>query len=240
VAFLGCASVGPASVPVATIAHARQPEKHASTLIVLLPGKRSHAGDFARNGFVDLARDHGVDADLVEVDLDLRYYKKGTASLRLWEDVVAPARASGYERIWIVGISLGGSGAIAFARDHAEALTGLVLLSPWLGPPEAGEKIRAAGGLTTWTPDSEAVAGFVEALVVANWAFLKEVSASAAAPALYLGFGTDEPMLPSFDVLAAALPDDRVVRVPGGHRWKTWRALWEKILSLPPACRPWP
>jgi pimeloyl-ACP methyl ester carboxylesterase len=146
--------------------------------------------------------------------------------------VVGPARAAGYERIWIVGISLGGSGAITFARDHADAVAGLVLLSPWLGPPEVGETIRGAGGLAAWNPDSRVPTDPFESLVIGNWSFLKGVSAAGArAPALDLGYGLDEPMGPSLDVLAASLPSDHVVRVPGGHRWKTWRALWEDMLD---------
>jgi pimeloyl-ACP methyl ester carboxylesterase len=228
----GCASNRPALVPVGTVTHAQRPEGRASTLIVFLPGKRSRAGDFDRNGFIDAARARGIDADLVEGDLQISYYEDGTYSRRLWEDLVAPARAAGYQRIWIVGISLGGSGAIGFAREHPDAVAGLVLLSPWLGPPQVGETILAAGGLAAWTPDPGAAAGGFESFVIANWGFLKTVCATQGRiPPLTLGYGLDEPMEPAFDLLAAALPADRVVRVPGGHRWKTWRALWEEILA---------
>jgi len=33
----------------------------------------------------------------------------------VWTDVIAPARAKGYQRIWIAGISMGGLGAVAIA-----------------------------------------------------------------------------------------------------------------------------
>jgi pimeloyl-ACP methyl ester carboxylesterase len=227
-----CALHRTAIVPVTTIEHAKRPEGRAPTLIVFLPGSKSRAEDFDRKRFPDMARERGVDADLVEVDLHLGYYLDGTSSTRLWEDVVAPARAAGYQRIWIVGISLGGSGAIAFAREHPDAVTGLVLLSPYLGPPEMGETIRAAGGLAAWTPDSQAVSGWFESFVLENWKFLKQAAPGGdRVPAIYLGYGPDEPMAPSLDLLAASLPADHVFRVPGGHRWKTWQALWEEILT---------
>jgi hypothetical protein len=38
-------------------------------------------------------------------------------------------------------------------------------------------------------------------------------------------------MVPALDLLAESLPAGHVARVPGGHRWKTWQALWEEILS---------
>jgi len=231
--LFSCCAINKAGlVPVSTIAYPNRPEGRAPALIVLLPGKRSRSGDFDRKRFVDMARERGVDADLIEADLHLGYYRDGTSSTRLWDDVVAPARASGYERIWIVGISLGGSGAIGFAREHPGALTGIVLLSPFLGPPEMLETIRAAGGLHAWRPDPSAAAGSFKWFIEQNWDFLKKGSASDSGhPTLYLGYGRDEPMGPSLDLLTESLPAGHVLRVPGGHRWNTWQALWAEILS---------
>lgn len=227
-----CAFHGTATVPVTTIEHVMRPDGRTATLIVFLPGIKSRAGDFDRQRFPDMARERGVDADLVQVDLHLGYYENGTSSRRLWEDIVAPARAAGTERIWIVGISLGGSGAIGFAREHPDSVAGLLLLSPYLGPPQMGETIRAAGGLAAWTPDPQTIAGPFESFVVENWKFLKQAGPGGdGMPAVYLGYGRDEPMGPSLDLLAASLPANHVFRVPGGHRWKTWQALWEEILT---------
>ena len=227
-----CALNRTAVVPVASIAHAQRQDGRASTLILFLPGKQSRAGDFDREQFIDLARAQGVDADLLEVDLHLGYYLDGSSSKRLWEDIVAPARAAGTEHVWIVGISLGGSGAIAFAREHPGSLTGLVLLSPYLGPPGIGATIRAAGGLAAWMPGPSVASDSFESFVVKNWSFLgKACAAGARTPIVYLGYGRDEPMAPSLDLLADALPAAQVARVPGGHRWKTWKALWQELLS---------
>jgi pimeloyl-ACP methyl ester carboxylesterase len=229
-----CALNRPAVAPVPTMAQARRADGRASTLIVFLPGRRSQLGDFERNGFFDTARERGLDADLIETDLHLGYYENGTYARRLRDDVVAPARDAGYRRIWLVGISLGGSGAIGFAREHPEAVAGLVLLSPFLGPPEMLDQIRDSGGLEAWSPDPTADPGSFKWFIEQNWDFLKRETATAGRPpSLYLGYGRDEPMAPSLDLLAGRLPADRVFRVPGGHRWNTWRALWTEILSRP-------
>jgi len=230
--FSCCALHRTTSVPVQTLLYAKRPEGRARTLVIFLPGKRSRSGDFDRKRFIAMARERGVDADLTEADLHLGYYREGTFSKRLWEDVVAPARASGYRRIWIVGISLGGSGALGFAREHPDCLAGLVLLSPYLGPPELAEKIRGLGGLGKWTPEKSGAAGSFEGFFEEIWILLKRVSSTGGqSPALFLGYGRNEGMTPSLDLLAESLPAGHVARVPGGHRWKTWQALWAELLS---------
>ncbi|HYV20640.1 MAG TPA: alpha/beta hydrolase [Verrucomicrobiae bacterium] len=229
--FGRCAFNRAAVVPLPTMAQALRPGGPASNLIVFLPGRRSHLGDFESNRFFDMSRERGIDADLVETDLHLGYYTDGTYATRLWEDVVSPARDAGSTRIWLVGISLGGAGAIGFAREHPDAIAGLILLSPFLGPPEMLEGIRSQGGLATWSPDPTAAPGSLKWFIEQNWDFLRHAGEGSRPPILYLGYGQDEPMVPSLDLLAGTLPADRVIRVPGGHRWNTWRTLWAEILS---------
>jgi len=227
-----CALNRTAVVPVPTRAQAQRSDGRASTLMVFLPGRRSKLGDFEREKFFAMVRERGIEADLVETDLHLGYYTDGTYARRLWDDVIAPARAAGTQRIWLVGISLGGSGAIGFAREHPDAIAGLVLLSPFLGPPEMLEKIRSEGGLESWSPDPTAAPGSFKWFIEQNWDFLRRAGATGDGPRiLSLGYGRDEPMAPELDLLAETLPADRVIRVPGGHRWNTWRALWGPILD---------
>jgi pimeloyl-ACP methyl ester carboxylesterase len=228
----GCAHRRTTSVPVPTLVYAKSREGQARSLVIFLPGRGERGGDFDRRRFIGMARQRGADADLMEVDLHLGYYLEGTASRRLWEDVVAPARASGYRRIWIVGISLGGSGAIGLAREHPDSLEGLVLLSPYLGPPELAKEIRARGGLQKWTPAKPHDPGSFEGFFEGNWGFLRRVSSrDGRPPALYLGYGRSDRMALSLDLLAESLPAGDVIRVPGGHGWRAWHALWAEILS---------
>jgi hypothetical protein len=106
-----------------------------------------------------------------------------------------------------------------------------VLLSPYLGPPELSEKIRALGGLENWTPENPGNAESSEESIEENWSFLKQVSSTGGrSPALHLGYGRKEEMTPSLDLLADSLPPSHVARIPGGHRWKTWQALWTELL----------
>ena len=98
-------------------------------LVVFLPGRGDRAEDFEERGFLAAAREAGLDADVLAVDAHLAYYYKRVIMDRLWEDVVLPARARGYRRVFIVGISLGGLGALTREIETAGGL------ARWSGGP---------------------------------------------------------------------------------------------------------
>jgi hypothetical protein len=54
--------------------------------------------------------------------------------------------------------------------------------------------------------------------------------------ALYLYTGRDDRFHRGHRLLAALLPADHVVEVPGGHDWPVWMALWQCWLAQ----APWP
>lgn len=43
--------------------------------------------------------------------------------------------------------------------------------------------------------------------------------------------GIEDRMARAGELLSTLLPGERVHRVPGGHKWAPWRALWEKVLK---------
>lgn len=89
--------------------------------------------------------------DAVMVDANFRYYFGARIADALYEDVLHPALARGYEEIWLVGVSLGGLGAVLLAREHPEDITGIVLLSPFLGvDPVISEQASAIGTRHTY------------------------------------------------------------------------------------------
>ena len=67
---------------------------------------------------------------------------------RIREDIIIPAKARGYRNIWMLGISMGGMGAIWYDRTHPGDVNGLILLSPYLGEKTIVETIEKAGGLS--------------------------------------------------------------------------------------------
>ncbi|MGB7542969.1 MAG: alpha/beta hydrolase, partial [Burkholderiales bacterium] len=103
------------------------------TLLVMLPGATDRPEDFVEQGFIQAVRASGASVDVAAVDAHMDYYIEHSVVERLEADVIAPARAKGYTRTWLMGISLGGMGALAYARGHAKEVEGVILLAPFLG-----------------------------------------------------------------------------------------------------------
>jgi len=196
-------------------------------LVLLLPGRGDGPGDYQQAGFASIAAASGeVTADLVAVDAHMGYYRDRSVVERLRQDFVAPARAEG-RRVWLVGISLGGLGAVLYAAEHPEDVEGVVLLSPFLGKGAALDEVEAAGELAAWEPGDAAARGLWFRL----WKHLQELTAQqpdngAAAPSLYLGYGDGDRLGRSHRLLARELPPGHVLHVEGGHDWRTWKELW--------------
>ena len=77
-------------------------------LLVMLPGARDTPQDLVRHGFVRAVRERGLPVDVIAADAHTDYYIEQQVIERLAADIVTPARARGYSRIWLMGISLGG------------------------------------------------------------------------------------------------------------------------------------
>jgi pimeloyl-ACP methyl ester carboxylesterase len=214
----------PAVVPMRTIAHDGAGVA-GGDLVVFLPGRGDRAEDFEERGFLAAARQAGLDADVLAVDAHLAYYYKRVITERVWEDVVLPARARGYRRLLVVGISLGGLGAITLAQEHPDAVAGLFVLAPYLGEPDLTREIEAAGGLARWSgaPSERDFRGV--------WGFLRGYAAREPRPPLWLAYGESDRYAYGHRLLASALPKDRVLVAPGGHDWKAWEALWQEFLA---------
>ena len=100
---------------VGSLRHERRPDlpRRAKILLVFLPGRGTTGQDFDRQGFL-AALPPDAPVDSITVDLTYPYYERRIMVERLHQDVIAPALASGYRRIWLVGCSMGGLGAIAY------------------------------------------------------------------------------------------------------------------------------
>lgn len=197
-------------------------------VIVFFSGIGDIAEDFDRSGFIHEMERQGITADAMAVDAHYGYYAARVIHHRITDDVIAFARRYGYQRIWLVGISLGGFGVASYAALHSSRLAGIILLAPYLGPPALIAEIVTAGGLAAWEPGHAGADDHQRRL----WAWFKQHLAQekAAKLPIYLGYGQQDMFETANRLLADALPAERVFLRSGRHNWRTWRKLWRTIL----------
>ena len=204
----------------------------AQTTLVMLPGAGDRAQDLVDRGFIASVRKRGLAVDVLAVDADFDHYLDRDLVVRLERDIVAPARRGGAARIWLMGISLGGLGALSYAREHPGSVEGIVLLAPFLGTRGLIAEITRAGGLEHWKPGPippEDVGEDDERRLL-EW-LQQYRHEDPGVPAIWLGYGIGDRYAPASLLLAARLPAPHVMAMPGGHDWETWLKLWERWLD---------
>jgi pimeloyl-ACP methyl ester carboxylesterase len=219
----------PAPVPMRTLplALAAPP---ARCLVVLLPGRGGSPENFAYANFAAVAAAAGVSADLLAADARLSYYyHRHDVVERLRQDVIDPARARGYQQIWLAGVSLGATSALLYIDDHPGEISGLFLLAPFLGEGRVVDEVAGAGGAERYRPPSELAPSDIQHRV---WRALDRSLPGGDRPLpVYLGYGDGDRFLRSDQMLAKALPAGRVFTTPGHHGWITWKRLWKKFVE---------
>lgn len=232
-AFLLCACAPRTRVPIDVVRYSNGALQGSRMLVVFLPGRGDDMTAFEENGFVETMRERGLDADVAAVDAHMGYYATGTVFTRIKEDIIEPAKAQGYETIWMVGASLGAYGALSYARQFPHDVAGLVLLGPYLGGRELLDEIAAAGGIEKWRP----------AVIRKNtqdewdkglWLWIKANTAQGrfhCGKDVFLGYGRGDRFSHEQDYFASLLPRERVIAIDGGHRWGTWKRIWALLLD---------
>ena len=197
-------------------------------LVVLLPGRLTTPAEFDREGFTELVRKAYPDARIVRPDLHIGYYRNRTAIDRLHEDVIVPARKAGLRKVTLVGISMGGLGAMLYDLEHPGVVDEMMLLSPFLGEDEVIAEIDRAGSVDAWDVEPEGERDFSRAI----WKRIRERDDVKAAP-IRLGCGTDDRLAPTSRLAERELPmQGAAVWLDGGHDWPTWRHLFSVMTGL--------
>jgi pimeloyl-ACP methyl ester carboxylesterase len=197
-------------------------------LVLMLPGAHMRAADFAAHGFGDALGARGWPIDALGVDADLGVYLDRTIAQRLHRQIVTPARARGYVRIWVLGISLGGLGALSYAQAYPQDVQGVILLAPFLGTTGLIAEVTRAGSLAQWSPGdiaSDPERAFLAWLQRSTWNV-------AGRPALQLGYGRADRFAPASVLLSAKLAASQIALDEGGHDWATWKRLWAKMMDM--------
>jgi pimeloyl-ACP methyl ester carboxylesterase len=195
----------------------------APTQMIWLPGAYHSAQNFLDQGFAAAVAKRGTQLDLSFVDLEMTHLDDRAALARLRSELVLPARDSGVS-VWLGGISLGGLAALDYASAHSGEIDGLCLLAPYLGNRMLINEIAAASGVSGWEPGELAEVDAERRI----WRHIKTQDGSRP---VFLGYGREDRFSSAHDLMAAALPANRVDVITGGHEWPTWLELWENFLD---------
>lgn len=215
---------------------------------VLLPGVYSRADDFVSEGFVEDLQRSAPGCEMLLADAHLGYFVEGELVRRLREDVVRPPATAGHvagaatdsaARPWLVGVSLGGLAALAYAMRHGDEIAGVLAIAPYLGQRTLLRDISAAGGPLAWSrdvPANDTGADPFEVIEADVWRWLarrsvEEGRGATVSPPIHLGFGRDDRFADAQRVLQSMLPTGHTDVVDGGHDWPPWRALWRQWLQ---------
>lgn len=203
----------------------------ATRLVVVLPGRGDDIAALRASGIVTAVQSAWPDADVLLTGLGFAYYMEGRAPQRLHAEVVSPARQRGYREVWLLGASMGGMGSLMYDRAYPGEADGLVLLAPYLGKRLLIDEIRR-DGLGAWE------AGPVPAAVDAGnyqrelWRHLQTWQRDPGRTrTVWLGYGAQDRLAGAMPPLAGLLPADHVAVVDGGHAWKVWSPLTQRLLT---------
>ena len=219
VLFLGCSgSRGKKALP--SVRYSGMTGKRS--LVVLFPtmgGKGSH---YETQGFLDEVWERDFEASMEVLDVKPSLYLGSRIVELVKTEVIEPAKAEGYKEIYLIGISLGGHGALLYATTHPEDIDGIVVLAPFISGDLVSEAIEEAGGLDTW--EDCPFLGWEYACNV--WKSLQVyVSDSENQKKIVLGFGREVKFVDQFRVRADVLLPEQVFTVPGGPDWETGKNL---------------
>lgn len=217
------------NAPLESLYYSANELKPQKNLIIFLRGRGGSHKDFAAEGFVDSVLDRNLAYDMIAPNAHFGYYFGETLVERLKIDLIEPAKAKGYENIFLVGASMGGLGAIIYSRFYPDDVTGVYAISPFLGYEKIIKEIVDSGGLQQWEPGAYDPDDDWQRMV---WDWLKtNTNKQMQKTTVYLGYGTEDTYVKSQKLLEDALPAERVLKTAGGHTPKTMKSLWDMFLD---------
>jgi len=222
---VGCSLFNKAPMDLLTY---KQPDGGHRQLIVFMRGLGGTHRSFEHEGLVSDVRERRLPYDMIAPNAHFGYYWDRSLVQRMKADVIGPAHEAGYEKIWLIGFSMGGLGALMYTIEHPEDVQGICLVAPFLGYKGLYREIEAAGGVRQWEPGAYDPDEDWQRML---WHWLKDNVGAHSARPVYLGYGRADPYVKGQELLARILPDDHVFTVPGGHDYESFKTLWRMFLD---------
>jgi pimeloyl-ACP methyl ester carboxylesterase len=176
-------------------------------------------------------RERGLPVDVLALDAHVDLYLDRSDIERVLHHALDEVGKRGYRRIWLLGISLGGSGAMICATQRTSEIEGMFLLAPFLGTRGLIAEVEAAGGLQHWQAGAISERDH-ERVLLAH--IQRHTLGADSFPDIYLGYGSEDRYRGASIMLSRHLAQQRVTVMPGSHDWETWIRIWGKLLDKQP------
>ena len=203
-------------------------EKKSDKLIIFIPGIYDSVDKFKREYFFSDAREAGIKADMVAININAGHLAERVMIPRIRKDVFRLIRNDGYKNIWIVGVSIGGLSSLVYLQHHEKDLCGVVVLAPYLADDRLIEEVRKFGGIKKWLPAAEEIKDSIDEQINSLWSWLIIKNNFSN---IYLGYGKQDRLIIGSHLLETFLEPSHVVSMDGEHDWDTGRKLWNEQLN---------
>ena len=198
-------------------------------LIMFLPGRGDEMSAFESAGFINSLHQSNRVADSIVIDAHMGYFLDGSLPKRIYFDILLPFHKIGYKRFIIVGVSLGGYGALWINHEYNNLISGVVLFAPYLGREPLIEKIDSYGAIHLWRSQLDHQPEPDEQV----WLWVDDLSDGGRRQIdrAMLAVGERDKFSEAAELLSRSIPDSQVFKNDDGHNWTTWHSLWVEILK---------
>lgn len=197
-----------------------QPEE-AERLVVMLPGLGDRMEHFQRHDFLEMGSSTQDDhVAFLATDAHFGYYRNFDLPNYFQRDILERWPDA---KITLVGISMGGFGALTLARIFPEKVDEVILLAPYMGTPFFLRHRVDNGNFEPRPKD-----GPRKLLLLENWQFLEDNPYNHS---FKLMVGRLDPFALALPIVRNHAPTVAIAKGRGGHNWKAWKKLWAQHLE---------
>ncbi|MGQ0801573.1 MAG: alpha/beta hydrolase-fold protein [Pseudomarimonas sp.] len=231
-ALFGCGNLGNPELPIPTKTILGKGEPDQKTLVIVLPGRRDNVEVMQEYGVAEAIHAGWPEVDVQLTSATLAYYMDGGLAARMRRQLLEPARAEGYQRIVVMGASMGGMGSLIVDQANPGMLDHVVLMAPYLGERKLLSEIADAGGVLEWQAGPEPAAMDSDNFERELWRHIQNVGRDAQSRArIWLAYGADDRLANTVPVIAPALDAAQILPRDGGHNWVVWNGAATDVFS---------
>ncbi len=227
-----CGNMGDRRLPIPTTTLLGSGEADIKTLVVVLPGRHDNVEVMQKFGVAQAIHAGWPEVDVQLTSATMAYYTDGGLATRSREELLAPAQANGYQRIILMGASMGGMGSLIVDQANPGMIDHLVLMAPYLGEQELLEEIQAAGGISAWQPGPVPAVTDKSNFQRELWRHIQTFTRDdASRNRVWLAYGAADSLAKTVPVIAPALDAEHLYEREGGHKWVVWNAAASEVFA---------